>query len=344
MALAIGLHIDIGIVVRSLADTLGMAKQEELPLRFHPQFLALLASKRGHKQLEVWDPVATYACPWWLQPDIAAAAIFNSGTISECLMTHRQEQHKAGVFTVNDSRPVPPPILPPTTEDQYRCKTCLLYRVTCGGLQSDLGQIMGFAGTQPIPANAAAVAEIVASLSVRPIAEAQRTTSSADPQVSDDDMPIDGNMFSSDDNPAMDGVPERAHVDQESPGSPDNENLGPIDMFGSPEPPIAVVHPARVDATIPSITAIGLPTAGLVRHPRGNSPSDSDADLDDARSMFGPGSSGLAGDGDTSGNNMFTTDDEGADTTDIHMFSSDNDSDIVAVDMFSEVGTRREPL
>ena len=132
----------------------------------------------------------------------------------------------------------------------------------------------------------------------------------------------------------------RAHVDQESPGSPDNENLGPIDMFGSPEPPIAVVHPARVDATIPSITAIGLPTAGLVRHPRGNSPSDSDADLDDARSMFGPGSSGLAGDGDTSGNNMFTTDDEGADTTDIHMFSSDNDSDIVAVDMFSEVGSR----
>lgn len=101
-ALAIGLHIDIGITVQTLADSLGMANSKE-PI--HPQLVAFLLSKASHIQPEVCDPVRTYACSWWLQSPMADVELFGPRTIMQCLQIHRQEQHVAGVFRNTESRP-----------------------------------------------------------------------------------------------------------------------------------------------------------------------------------------------------------------------------------------------
>lgn len=155
-ALAIGLHIDIGITIRSLADSLGMAQTEELPLAVHPQLVAFLLSKSGQAKPEVCDPVRTYACSWWLQPPMADVELFGPRTITQCLNVHRQEQHVAGVFRHNTARPIPPAVLPAGTDDQYRCNTCILSRHAGAALQSDLTQIEAFADTQMTVAGAKA--------------------------------------------------------------------------------------------------------------------------------------------------------------------------------------------
>lgn len=155
IALAIGLHIDVGIVVRSLADSIGMVDKDDLPLPIERQFMFLLSSKSGHARKEVCDPVDEYAYSWWLQKGPFGARPLCRWTLEDCLYTHRQVQQDAGVFRNSTTRPVPSPELSatdtprsPPVPEQYRCQTCILYRHACGALQSDLVQIKAFGATQ----------------------------------------------------------------------------------------------------------------------------------------------------------------------------------------------------
>lgn len=155
IALAIGLHIDVGIVVRSLADSIGMVDKDDLPLPIERQFMFLLSSKSGHARKEVCDPVDEYAYSWWLQKGPFGARPLCRWTLEDCLYTHRQVQQDAGVFRNSTTHPVPSPELSatdtprsPPVPEQYRCQTCILYRHACGALQSDLVQIKAFGATQ----------------------------------------------------------------------------------------------------------------------------------------------------------------------------------------------------
>lgn len=155
MALSIGLHIDIGIVVRSLADGLALARTSDLPLAVNRHLMTLLGSKVGQPQMGIFDVLDTYYSPWWTQQDAPNALLFGPKTAVACLKMHRQAQQAAGVFRSpyshsNAARVQSGPAgndVPPGP-DSFRCSACLLYRHASSSLQSDLLQIKGFAATQ----------------------------------------------------------------------------------------------------------------------------------------------------------------------------------------------------
>ena len=89
IATAIGLVIEVPILLRSLADSLAEVDIRHLPLRFHPSLLAALddgVAADGPARL-----VGSYACDWWRQKtELALAPIFGMDTLEECLVHHRQ--------------------------------------------------------------------------------------------------------------------------------------------------------------------------------------------------------------------------------------------------------------
>lgn len=155
MALSIGLHVDIGIVVRSLADKLALARTSELPLPVNRHLMTLLGSKVGHPQTNIFDIFDRYYSPWWTQQDAPTALLFGPKTAVACLKMHRQVQQDAGVFRSPYSHSNPARVQSgtagndlPAGPDRFRCSACLLSRHAAACMQSDLLQIKGFATTQ----------------------------------------------------------------------------------------------------------------------------------------------------------------------------------------------------
>lgn len=96
IALAVGLHVDVGITVRSLAGSLALTEDAALPLVVEAQLLAALFSEPGK---EICAPVAAYACSWWLSNTAPTLdARLGPRTVGECLMFHREQPESASAF------------------------------------------------------------------------------------------------------------------------------------------------------------------------------------------------------------------------------------------------------
>ena len=90
VASAIGQIVDIPIIIRSLAASISMLKEEFLPLEFEPDFLALLDTGGPDR------PVITrYVNPWWKASRPPAylhiAPCLDSVSLQNCLDTHRKQ-------------------------------------------------------------------------------------------------------------------------------------------------------------------------------------------------------------------------------------------------------------
>ncbi len=146
------MRIHLGIVVRSLADSIGV-DQVTRPYRMDSQFLAFIKSKADNRQQEICDVVNNYHCAWWRRNLDPGVPMLCSQTVDECLKVHRNEQHKAGVFRHLVHRPIPPPVgVPPPSEppaqDPFRCRTCILYRHALADAQAGIMQVTNFASAQ----------------------------------------------------------------------------------------------------------------------------------------------------------------------------------------------------
>lgn len=149
-ATAVGLHVDIGMVVRSLADSLAWTPKTILPIPLDRQLAALITARNGSKTTkDVRDMVDQYRCNWWVRPE---APLFGPATVSDCLEFHRQRQKEAGVFAAPPAVPLPPPSTPArrtfTASFEPPCTTCVLSQHACAAMQSDLVQIKSFAAAQ----------------------------------------------------------------------------------------------------------------------------------------------------------------------------------------------------
>ncbi len=147
------MRIHLGIVVRSLADSLGIIDQATQPYRVDQQFLAFIKSKADNRQKEICDVVNNYHCAWWRRTLVPGVQTLCSQTLNECLKVHRNEQHKAGVFRDIVHRPIPPPVGLPTSsapadQEPFRCRTCILYRHSLAETQASLLQVKNFASAQ----------------------------------------------------------------------------------------------------------------------------------------------------------------------------------------------------
>src|ERR1700690_1457868 len=88
IATAIGLVLEVPILLRSLAYSFGQVDIRHLPLGFHPSLLAALddgVAMEGPARL-----VKSYACDWWRHKKELAPLIFGVDTMHECLNHHQQ--------------------------------------------------------------------------------------------------------------------------------------------------------------------------------------------------------------------------------------------------------------
>jgi hypothetical protein len=89
-ATALGLVVEVPILIRSLADSFGKVDIGHFPLGFHPSLLAALddgVALDGPTRL-----VESYAYDWWKQKKEPVGTVHGFGlhTVHECLDHHRQ--------------------------------------------------------------------------------------------------------------------------------------------------------------------------------------------------------------------------------------------------------------
>src|SRR6202142_2326521 len=89
-ATALGLVLEVPILIRSLADSFGKVDIRHFPLGFHPSLLATLddgVAMEGPTRL-----VESYAYNWWKQKKEPVGTVHGFGldTVHECLNHHRQ--------------------------------------------------------------------------------------------------------------------------------------------------------------------------------------------------------------------------------------------------------------
>ena len=89
VANAIGLVIEVPILLRSLADSLADINFQDFPLRFHPSLLAALDDGVANESPS--RLVDSYACDWWrFDREPSPDHIFGMATLDQCLGRHRQ--------------------------------------------------------------------------------------------------------------------------------------------------------------------------------------------------------------------------------------------------------------
>jgi hypothetical protein len=143
-ATAVGICIDIPIIVRSLADCLLFADEEDLPLPIHASLRSFLST--GTDPNEHGRLVASYRCDWWTKPsEPAADQICSHLTLGDCLAHYRQEL--CAELDPGKRRPVAPiplpnhPTIPQLGEHKTTASEAILWRNRAATLQQDLTNI-----------------------------------------------------------------------------------------------------------------------------------------------------------------------------------------------------------
>ena len=93
MASAVGQIIEVPIIIRSLADSIGMLQQDDLPIPFHDDFLMTL-DIGAHKKDINSRVVGKYDFAWWTgrKPrSIGLVEILNFSNILDCIDTHKKQ-------------------------------------------------------------------------------------------------------------------------------------------------------------------------------------------------------------------------------------------------------------
>jgi hypothetical protein len=93
MASAVGQIVDVPIIIRSLAESIGMLQQDDLPIPFHPDFLMTL-DIGAHETVNNSGVVGKYELSWWAgrKPrSLDLAQILDLSNIIDCLDTHKKQ-------------------------------------------------------------------------------------------------------------------------------------------------------------------------------------------------------------------------------------------------------------
>jgi len=107
MATAIGWSVEISIILRSLADSMAVLPENELPLAIHPDFLATL-NIRAYEEDNKCQVVKGYNLSWWTgqKPrDLDTVKILDQSSLAGCI-THYHQQRSSQAL--GPSTPVPP--------------------------------------------------------------------------------------------------------------------------------------------------------------------------------------------------------------------------------------------
>jgi hypothetical protein len=131
--------IEIPIIVRSLADSLGHLGEDELPVPFHPDLLATLDV--GTDGANYDRLVDEYAFPWWMgSVPPAPHEILGSGTIIRCLTMHRN-------LLPTEAQNPPPPVQTPAVKHgagDDDCGRCRANDIAVYELKKELREILQF--------------------------------------------------------------------------------------------------------------------------------------------------------------------------------------------------------
>jgi len=94
MATAVGRSVEIPIILRSLADSMAVLPENELPLAIHPDFLATL-NIGAYEEDNKCQVVKGYDLSWWTgrKPrDLDTVKILDQLSLASCITHYRQQQ------------------------------------------------------------------------------------------------------------------------------------------------------------------------------------------------------------------------------------------------------------
>ncbi len=156
IATSVGQVIEVLIILRSLATSLAVVSEDELPISYDLGFIAMLIC--GTRSDQYGRVVNSYAHPWWKrksQP--TAGTILCTMTLEDCLKHHRVQLLQS---TTGDPIPEMPIIRIPSLQltskanananvdwganANVRCNHCNVYRSLAGDLLEELRSIKNF--------------------------------------------------------------------------------------------------------------------------------------------------------------------------------------------------------
>ncbi|KAF8804423.1 hypothetical protein BYT27DRAFT_7025902, partial [Phlegmacium glaucopus] len=156
IANAIGQTVDVPIIVRSLADSMAMLQQDDLPIPFDPEFLMML-DIGAHESDNKSRVVEKYNRAWWngRKPrSLAIAKILDHSCLPKCLHMHKIQLASTCRGEIVDCPQVPAkPTMPAalagagTDASAGQCQQCVLYRDILGDTLRDFLDVHRFSNT-----------------------------------------------------------------------------------------------------------------------------------------------------------------------------------------------------
>ncbi|KAF8809697.1 hypothetical protein BYT27DRAFT_7093990, partial [Phlegmacium glaucopus] len=140
----LGKAIEIPIIMRSLANSMGLLHEDALPLIMDPSFLATL-DMGAHEKESKSKIVSEYEHQWWSSQkprDLGTVKILNKSTVQECL-NHYREQCSSPIETANvgDNAGVQVNARSRSSAgagDNYACPRCTQYRKVLSDVLQDV--------------------------------------------------------------------------------------------------------------------------------------------------------------------------------------------------------------
>lgn len=102
-----GQILDLPIIIRSLADSMAMLNEDDLPIKFHPEFLLTLDTGDQHS---IASPVTKYERTWWNRrkpKSISSVPILDSSCIKEALKDYNDKLASIPSEKVTEKEPIP---------------------------------------------------------------------------------------------------------------------------------------------------------------------------------------------------------------------------------------------
>jgi len=144
---SIGDSVDVPIIVRSLAESIAMLEEHDLPVSVTRDLLMTLDTDLS-EQNPLCRQVDRYECAWWTarKPrDLKTADILDRSTVDKCLAMHlRKIQEEDGQLTGHETRTTRPNT-PAPSKKSIDCPTCKDYRQLVADILLDMLEIHNFA-------------------------------------------------------------------------------------------------------------------------------------------------------------------------------------------------------
>ncbi|KAF8965104.1 hypothetical protein BDZ97DRAFT_1813684 [Flammula alnicola] len=148
IATGVGQIVEVPIVLRSLADSLAMVSDADLPVEFNSAFIATLDV--GTTEEQFWRVVKDYHLSWWMmtrQP--ADRQLLTAITLETCL-THYRLQRQMDATGSIAQKIIPLPPFQPSTPDadaDADCSRCAANHTIAADLLGELRSLKNFASS-----------------------------------------------------------------------------------------------------------------------------------------------------------------------------------------------------